>query len=42
MNDLICGGGVEKVMMNIVNHLPKHEYEITILTPNYDSRYHTY
>lgn len=33
MNDLLYGGGVEKVMMDLVNNLSSEKYEITILTP---------
>lgn len=34
MNDLLYGGGVEKMMMDLVNNISRKNYEITILTPN--------
>ncbi|MFJ7827542.1 glycosyltransferase [Psychrobacillus sp. NPDC096623] len=40
MNDHIYGGGVEKVMMNLVNHLPIDKYKITILTNNYEQKFY--
>jgi glycosyltransferase involved in cell wall biosynthesis len=42
MNDLVYGGGVEMVMMNLVNHLPKDEYNITILTINDEKSFYDY
>lgn len=42
MNDLVYGGGVEKVMLDIVNHLDKDKYKVTILTPNYDMDFYNY
>lgn len=42
MNNLISGGGVEKVMVNLANNLPENEYKITILTPDFDSEFYNY
>lgn len=42
MNDLVYGGGVEKVMLDIVNNLDKDKYKVTILTPNYDMDFYNY
>ena len=42
MNDLVSGGGVEKVMLDLINNLPKNEYNITILTPDFDPEFHNY
>ncbi|WP_270567785.1 glycosyltransferase [Clostridium beijerinckii] len=36
MNDLLYGGGVEKMMMDLVNNISSKNYDITILTPNKD------
>lgn len=36
MNDLLYGGGVEKVMIDLTSNLPVKEYDITILTPYRD------
>lgn len=30
INDYVSGGGVEKVMSDLINHLPKNEYDITV------------
>lgn len=40
MNDHVYGGGVEKVMMNLVNQLPIDKYKVTILTNNYEKKFY--
>jgi glycosyltransferase involved in cell wall biosynthesis len=40
MNDTIHGGGAEKVMEDIIRYLPKKEYAVTILTPEYDDNFY--
>jgi glycosyltransferase involved in cell wall biosynthesis len=42
MNDSIYGGGVEKVLIEIVNNLSSDEYEITILIPSEDKEFYKY
>ena len=40
MNDLVYGGGVEKVMLDIATHISKGNFEVTILTPCYDNNFY--
>lgn len=40
MNDMLYGGGVEKVLQDIIVHLDKEKYDITIITPDKESEYH--
>lgn len=40
MNEFIVEGGIETVMMDLVNNLDKKRYSITILTPEYDPSFH--
>ncbi|SEA08323.1 Glycosyltransferase involved in cell wall bisynthesis [Eubacterium aggregans] len=40
MNDLLQGGGVEKVLFDLVNNIPTDDYDITILTMNEDMHFY--
>ncbi|MHC1681568.1 MAG: glycosyltransferase [Clostridiaceae bacterium] len=42
MNDLVYGGGVEKVMLEVVSNLPHNQYDITIITPYKDENIYNY
>lgn len=41
VNDLVSGGGVEKVMSDLVNYLPENEYDVTIGTMIENTNYKT-
>lgn len=40
INDMIFGGGVEKVLYDIVNYLKKEEYDVTIFTSCKEKNFH--
>lgn len=40
MNEFVIAGGIETVMMDLVNNLDKESYSITVLTPELDPSFH--